>query len=186
MLFHPTTFVYVATRMRWAALTRSSQKDAAEGAFSLLYGEGNEHARDVRHTGPVKGANGNRLLDNGKGACYLRNGLQGTFGRTIRDGPQSIDGTPAAVAKREATTVYQSIVRPRDSMDSIDLLFREAEGLSRIKETSVLTKDQGRRGMTARGEEDQAKQQWDDKELGEFPRETFHRCTLLCMAHCDD
>jgi hypothetical protein len=71
MLFHPTTFVYVSTRMRCAALTRSSQKDAAEGAFSLLYGEGNEHARDVRHTGPVKGANGNRLLDNGKGARYL-------------------------------------------------------------------------------------------------------------------
>ena len=163
-------------------LTHSSQNRAAESAFSLLYREGHEHARDVRHTGPVKGANRNRLLDHGKGTRDLRNDVQVPFGRTIIDGPQGIDGTSAAVPKREATTVYQSIVRSRDLMHSIDLLSRQAEGLTRIKLTGELTKDQGRCGMTAHREEDQDKQQRDDKELGESPRETSHRCTLLCMV----
>ena len=80
--------------------------------FSLLYREGNDHVRPLLvHTGPVKGANRNRLLDNGKGTRYLRNNVQVPFGQTIIDGPQGIDGTPAAIPKREATTVYQSIVR---------------------------------------------------------------------------
>jgi len=159
-----------------------SQQRAAEKAFSLLYREGNEYVRDVCHTGLVKGANGNRLLDNGKGTRDLRNDVQVPFGRSIIDGPQGIDGTPAAVPKREAATVYQSIVRPRDFMHSINLLSRQAEGLTRIKKTSVLTKDQGRCGMTAHREEDQNKQQRDDQESGESPRETFHGWTLLCMV----
>jgi hypothetical protein len=154
---------------------------AAESAFSLLYREGNEHVRGVRHTGPVKGANRNRFLNNRKGTRYLRNDVQVPFGRTIIDGPLGIDGTTAAVPKREATTVYQSIVRSRDLMHSIDLLSSQAEGLTRIKKTGVLTKDQGRCGMTTHREEKQDKQQRDDKELGASPREMFHRCTLLCM-----
>jgi hypothetical protein len=138
-------------------LAHPSHNRAAESAFSLLYREGNDHGGDVRHTGPVKGANRNRLLDNGKGTRYLRNDIQVPFGRTIFDGPQGIDGTPASVPKREATTVYQSIVRPRDLMHSIDLLCRQAEGLTRIKKAGVLAKDQGRCG-TAHREEDQDKQ----------------------------
>jgi hypothetical protein len=138
-------------------LTRSSQRWAAERAFSLLYREGDEHVRDVRHTSPVKGAYGDRLLDNGKGTRYLRNVLQGPFGRAIFNGPQGSDGAPATVIKREATTVYQSIVRPRDLMHSIDLLRRQTESLSWIRKTGVLTKDQGKCQMTAHREEDQGK-----------------------------
>ena len=164
------------------SLTHSSQQRAAERAFCLLDREGDEHVGDVRHTGLVKGTNRNRLFDNGKGTRDLRNDVQVPFGRSIRDRPLGSNGTSATVAKREATTVYQSSVCPRDLMHSIDLLSRQAEGLSRIKETGVLTKDQGRSGMTAHSEEDQDQQQRDDQESGEPQRETFHRCTLHCLV----
>ena len=144
-------------------LTHPSPNRAAERAFSLLYREGNDHGGDVRHTGPVKGANRYRLLDNGKGTRYLRNDIQIPFGWTILDGPQGIDGTSASVPKREAATVYQSVVRPRDLVHSIDLLSGQAQGLTRIKQAGVLTKDQGRCGMAAHREEDQDKQYRDDK-----------------------
>jgi hypothetical protein len=43
-------------------------------------------------------------------------------------------------------------------MHSIDLLSRQAKGLTGIKQAGVLTKDQGRCGMAAHREEDQEKQ----------------------------
>ena len=89
----------MATEAFLLSLSNSSHNRAAACAFRLLDRERNHHGRDVGHTGPVKGANRYRLLDNGKGTRDLRNDVQVPFGWPIRDGPLGIDGASAAVPK---------------------------------------------------------------------------------------